>query len=477
MLSDPDPAGRFLHRGPLLALQCLVEGTAVSDARLAEEIITSVADLGMSRWLGITLVALELLDQLDRSRHARNARNTIDVIYRDAGEHLPEDDSLLLRMSLTEPSQEDDTFALPADDPVAWCERARRILQDKEVTEDAQIELLWDVGEQVRSTPEAQELLVELFQHGDSEAVRLDTIDELREIVTDVPAVRAALIDGFRDDDSDRVRERCANGLSDVLVELESLRTEFLDILHADKPTRVKVGAAYALRSVVRSDESVRRSLLDILSDTEQHHRVRQACTWALQRCLGHNDSVNDAFLALLDDEEFSSVRHGIVQPLAEALSQGRMPWSRSVVEKVENCLMNLAEPCVHALQALHGIVNVREIRAGLRLESVLADAIDEAASNVKMAFIFGSAARLTQNLDSDVDLFLVGDVSLKQLAGPLDRAQATLGRQVNPVIYDTETLNTKYHEGNPFLQDVVRREKIFLKGSEDELREMVVNG
>ncbi|MCH8047937.1 MAG: NACHT domain-containing protein [Planctomycetes bacterium] len=477
MLSDPDPAGRFLHRGPLLALQCLVEGTAVSDARLAEEIITSVADLGTSRWLGITLVALELLGKLDGSRHARGARSTIDSILRDAEDHLSKSESSLLRRFLAEPSQENDAFVAPADDPVEWCGRARKILRDKDVAEDAQIELLWDVGEQVRSTPEAQELLVELFQHGDSEAVRLDTIDELREIVTDVPAVRAALIDGFRDDDSDRVRERCANGLSDVLVELESLRTEFLDILHADEPTRVKVGAAYALRSVVRSDESVRRSLLDILSDTEQHHRVRQACTWALQRCLGRDDSVNNVFMELLDDEEFSSVRHGIAQPLAEAFAQGRMSWNRSIVERVEGYLMNVTEPCVHALQALHGIVNVREIRAGLRLESVLADAIDEAASNVKMAFIFGSAARLTQNVDSDVDLFLVGDVSLKQLAGPLDRAQATLGRQVNPVIYDTETLNTKYHEGNPFLQDVVRREKIFLKGNENELRDMVVNG
>ena len=221
----------------------------------------------------------------------------------------------------------------------------------------------------------------------------------------------------------------------------------------------------------------MRWSLLEFLQDTEQHHRVRQACAGALQRCLGRDDSVNNVFMALLDDEEFSSVRHGIAQPLAEAFAQGRMSWNRIIVERVEGYLMNVTEPCVHALQALHGIVNVREIRAGLRLESVLADAIDEAASNVKMAFIFGSAARLTQNLDSDVDLFLVGDVSLKQLAGPLDRAQATLGRQVNPVIYDTETLNTKYHEGNPFLQDVVRREKIFLKGNENELRDMVVNG
>jgi predicted nucleotidyltransferase/transcriptional regulator with XRE-family HTH domain len=477
MLSDADPAGRFLHRGPLLALQCLVDGTAVSDARLAEEIITSVADLGMSRWLGITLVALELLGQLDGSRHARGARSTVDRILRDAEDHLSKSESSLLRRFLAEPSQEKDTFVAPADDPVEWCGRARQILRDKDVTEEVQMELLWDVGEQVRSTPEAQALLVELLQNSVSEDVQLDAIDELREIVADVPAVRAALIDEFRDDNSDQVRERCADGLSAALVDLESLRTEFLDVLHANEPTRVKVVAAYALRSVVRNDESVRRSLLDVLSDAEQHHRVRQACTWALQRCLGRNDSVNDAFLALLDDEEFSSVRHGIAQPLAEAIAQGRMAWNRSIVERVENYLMSVTEPCPHAWQALHGIVNAREIRAGLRLESVLADAIDQVTSNVEMAFVFGSAARLTQNVDSDVDLFLVGDVSLKQIAEPLDRAQATLGRQVNPVIYNTETLNTKYHEGNPFLQDVIRREKIFLKGSEDELRDMVVEG
>ena len=78
--------------------------------------------------------------------------------------------------------------------------------------------------------------------------------------------------------------------------------------------------------------------------------------------------------------------------------------------------------------------------------------------------------------MDSDIDLFVVGDVTLKQLSEPLECAERTLGRRVNPVMYDRPTLVEKYHAGNPFLRDVFRREKLFIKGAENELRNMVVS-
>jgi predicted nucleotidyltransferase len=133
-----------------------------------------------------------------------------------------------------------------------------------------------------------------------------------------------------------------------------------------------------------------------------------------------------------------------------------------------------LTEPCPHALEALGRLVEARELRAALRLERVLADALDESGGDVQIAFVFGSTARLSQDLDSDIDLFVIGNLSLRQLSEPLDRAQATLGRRINPVIYDRRTLIDKHRAGTPFVQDVLRGEKIFLKGDEDGLGDLV---
>ena len=70
----------------------------------------------------------------------------------------------------------------------------------------------------------------------------------------------------------------------------------------------------------------------------------------------------------------------------------------------------------------------------------------------------------------------VVGDVRLKDLAVALHTAEQSLGRTVNPVLFSAEKFREQYREGNPFLLDVVRKEKIFLKGSRDELTELVAD-
>ena len=92
------------------------------------------------------------------------------------------------------------------------------------------------------------------------------------------------------------------------------------------------------------------------------------------------------------------------------------------------------------------------------------------------MAFIFGSVARLEQIQDSDVDLMIVGDVRLKDLAAALHTPEEVLGRTINPVLFSSEKFREQYREGNPFLLDIVRKEKIFLKGNPDELTELVAD-
>jgi predicted nucleotidyltransferase len=105
-----------------------------------------------------------------------------------------------------------------------------------------------------------------------------------------------------------------------------------------------------------------------------------------------------------------------------------------------------------------------------------LRDVLNPFGELIRLAFVFGSVARLEQTRDSDLDLMIVGDVRLKDLAAALHAPEQTLGRTVNPVLFSPERFREQYREGNPFLLDVVRKEKVFLKGSRDELTELVAD-
>ena len=61
-------------------------------------------------------------------------------------------------------------------------------------------------------------------------------------------------------------------------------------------------------------------------------------------------------------------------------------------------------------------------------------------------------------------------------MASALHTAEQTLGRTVNPVLFSPDKFRAQYREGNPFLLDVVRKDKIFLKGKRDELTELVAD-
>jgi predicted nucleotidyltransferase len=88
-------------------------------------------------------------------------------------------------------------------------------------------------------------------------------------------------------------------------------------------------------------------------------------------------------------------------------------------------------------------------------------------------AFIYGSAATGKDRPESDVDLMIVGDLTLSALLSVLRPAQDRLGREINPTIYPVEELRHKLAGRNHFLKAVLSRPKIMLVGNENELAEL----
>lgn len=88
----------------------------------------------------------------------------------------------------------------------------------------------------------------------------------------------------------------------------------------------------------------------------------------------------------------------------------------------------------------------------------------------VEAAFLFGSAARAQDTLSSDLDVFVVGDVSRFELAAELGAAERELGREVNAMAYPRAEVERRLAGGDGFLREVFTGPKLMLTGREEDL-------
>ena len=92
----------------------------------------------------------------------------------------------------------------------------------------------------------------------------------------------------------------------------------------------------------------------------------------------------------------------------------------------------------------------------------------------VEAAFIYGSYARNVEDSESDIDLFVIGSISTRDLQAVISDIENKFQREINPTIYPRKELKDKYGTKNHFILSVLKEPKIFLKGDEDGLRELV---
>ncbi len=82
--------------------------------------------------------------------------------------------------------------------------------------------------------------------------------------------------------------------------------------------------------------------------------------------------------ISLLDERDHPMLARIANQAIAEALADGRISWDAKLVSKVEGYLMAVANPCPHALEDLENLLRTKEMRGGLRLNSVLQDYLEK---------------------------------------------------------------------------------------------------
>lgn len=113
----------------------------------------------------------------------------------------------------------------------------------------------------------------------------------------------------------------------------------------------------------------------------------------------------------------------------------------------------------------------IRAELEGLILKTVGAAGLIRAAlkkiPGVELAFLYGSFAKGTAGAQSDIDLMIIGALTLETLDAAMADVERSLGRSVNYVLYDRAEFEAKRIGGEGFLADVLRGPVMLLVGDE----------
>lgn len=106
-------------------------------------------------------------------------------------------------------------------------------------------------------------------------------------------------------------------------------------------------------------------------------------------------------------------------------------------------------------------------------LGDLLREALSPMIDRIRVAFIFGSVARGDPKRASDIDVMVIGKVTLKDIVGTLGPLQEKLSREINPIVYPVSEFRAKLGAGDHFLKSIMADEKEFLIGDADELERL----
>jgi len=139
------------------------------------------------------------------------------------------------------------------------------------------------------------------------------------------------------------------------------------------------------------------------------------------------------------------------------------------VREKVGNLVFYQADGHCSIYEELAAI-----FRKTIGLTALLQDALLDFDDKIHAAFVFGSMASGRQSADSDLDICVLGEVTLLEVVKALSTVQETVRREVNPVVMTTTRFSNLAAKGDRFATRVRSEPKLFVKANEDELAELV---
>jgi predicted nucleotidyltransferase len=90
--------------------------------------------------------------------------------------------------------------------------------------------------------------------------------------------------------------------------------------------------------------------------------------------------------------------------------------------------------------------------------------------NKIDAAFIFGSIARGNESTDSDIDLFIIADLTLRKLSKALGPLSKELQRELNPVLFSRDEFLKRISDKDHFMTEIVNTPKIWIIGCNEFL-------
>ncbi len=93
-------------------------------------------------------------------------------------------------------------------------------------------------------------------------------------------------------------------------------------------------------------------------------------------------------------------------------------------------------------------------------------------SDKIDAAFVYGSVAKGTDTARSDIDLAVIGDeLDYSELYTATQNAENVLGRKVSPIFLSPDDWKRKASQKGSFVNKIRALPKVFLFGSEEDLR------
>lgn len=116
---------------------------------------------------------------------------------------------------------------------------------------------------------------------------------------------------------------------------------------------------------------------------------------------------------------------------------------------------------------------NLEQVLKEVILTEPIMNELGPIKDKIIYGFIFGSIAKHVHTTSSDIDLFIIGDVSYKDLSRFSYFLSLELIREINTVIYSLDDFLSKLSKENSFIIDVIQNPKIWLFGDEQNFKKI----
>jgi len=93
---------------------------------------------------------------------------------------------------------------------------------------------------------------------------------------------------------------------------------------------------------------------------------------------------------------------------------------------------------------------------------------------DIDYAFIYGSLATGEERTESDIDVMIIGGITLEEVLTSIRGPEEKLSREINVSLYDLQEIRKRVKDRDPFIMEVLGGVKIMLVGDEDELRRVI---